>query len=70
MIDHGASLYFHHGWQAGVTDPARFAAQLEREAARLSRIVSDLLDRLSRVHPIVPVVIFLPAIVLVIVASR
>jgi hypothetical protein len=27
VIDHGASLYFHHGWQAGVTDPARFAAQ-------------------------------------------
>ncbi|MCD4525102.1 HipA family kinase [Nocardioides sp. cx-173] len=27
VIDHGASLYFHHGWSAGVTDPARFAAQ-------------------------------------------
>ena len=27
MIDHGASLYFHHGWAGGVTDPARFAAQ-------------------------------------------
>jgi hypothetical protein len=27
VIDHGASLYFHHGWQAGVTDPARFATQ-------------------------------------------
>jgi hypothetical protein len=26
-IDHGASLYFHHGWQGGLTDPARFAAQ-------------------------------------------
>lgn len=26
-IDHGASLYFHHGWVGGVTDPARFAAQ-------------------------------------------
>ncbi|GAB3033430.1 hypothetical protein GCM10011376_30790 [Nocardioides flavus (ex Wang et al. 2016)] len=27
VIDHGASLYFHHGWQGGVTDPERFAAQ-------------------------------------------
>ncbi len=27
VIDHGASLYFHHAWSAGVTDPARFAAQ-------------------------------------------
>jgi hypothetical protein len=27
VIDHGASLYFHHGWSAGVTDPAKFAAQ-------------------------------------------
>ena len=27
MIDHGAALYFHHGWPGGVTDPARFAAQ-------------------------------------------
>ncbi|MBZ5740399.1 HipA family kinase [Nocardioides mangrovi] len=27
VIDHGASLYFHHAWAGGVTDPARFAAQ-------------------------------------------
>ncbi len=27
LIDHGASLYFHHAWGGGVTDPARFAAQ-------------------------------------------
>jgi hypothetical protein len=27
VIDHGASLYFHHAWNSGVTDPARFAAQ-------------------------------------------
>ncbi len=27
VIDHGASLYFHHSWAGGVTDPARFAAQ-------------------------------------------
>ena len=27
VIDHGAALYFHHGWQGGVTDPERFARQ-------------------------------------------
>jgi len=27
VIDHGASLYFHHGWSGGLTDPARFAEQ-------------------------------------------
>uniref|UniRef100_UPI0037C64ADD HipA family kinase n=1 Tax=Nocardioides terrisoli TaxID=3388267 RepID=UPI0037C64ADD len=27
LIDHGASLYFHHAWSGGVGDPARFAAQ-------------------------------------------
>lgn len=27
VIDHGASLYFHHGWAGGVTDPGRFARQ-------------------------------------------
>ena len=26
-IDHGACLYFHHAWDRGVTDPARFAGQ-------------------------------------------
>lgn len=26
-IDHGAALYFHHGWQGGVTSPERFANQ-------------------------------------------
>ncbi len=27
VIDHGASLYFHHTWRGGLGDPARFAAQ-------------------------------------------
>jgi hypothetical protein len=27
VIDHGASLYFHHGWAGGVGDPQRFATQ-------------------------------------------
>jgi hypothetical protein len=26
-IDHGACLYFHHGWPGGIGSPARFAAQ-------------------------------------------
>ena len=27
VIDHGAALYFHHAWRAGVTAPEKFAAQ-------------------------------------------
>jgi hypothetical protein len=27
LIDHGASLYFHHAWPGGLTDPRRFADQ-------------------------------------------
>ncbi len=27
VIDHGASLYFHHGWPGGIGHPGRFAAQ-------------------------------------------
>ncbi len=27
VIDHGASLYFHHAWAGGVTSPERFATQ-------------------------------------------
>lgn len=27
LIDHGASLYFHHAWAGGITDPQRFAVQ-------------------------------------------
>jgi len=27
VIDHGASLYFHHAWGGGITDPQRFANQ-------------------------------------------
>jgi HipA-like kinase len=26
-IDHGACLYFHHGWSGGIGEPGRFAAQ-------------------------------------------
>ncbi|MFC7497374.1 MULTISPECIES: HipA family kinase [unclassified Nocardioides] len=55
VIDHGASLYFHHAWSGGVTDPARFARQpwnpedhvLLRHAADLPQVdaeVGTLLD--------------------------
>jgi HipA-like protein len=27
LIDHGAALYFHHGWSRGATAPERFAGQ-------------------------------------------
>ncbi|GAA2113122.1 hypothetical protein [Nocardioides bigeumensis] len=27
VIDHGAALYFHHGWSGGIGDPVRFAQQ-------------------------------------------
>lgn len=55
LIDHGASLYFHHGWSGGVTDPARFAAQpydvtdhvLGRHAARAAALDPELTERID-----------------------
>ncbi len=55
VIDHGASLYFHHGWAGGVGDPAGFARQawdvddhvMKRHVGALSAAdlrVSALLD--------------------------
>jgi len=49
-IDHGASLYFHHAWSGGVTDPARFAQQpwspedhvLLSQAAELPAVDAEL----------------------------
>ena len=37
VIDHGASLYFHHGWRAGVTDPASSPRRRGTSAATSSR---------------------------------
>jgi hypothetical protein len=56
VIDHGASLYFHHGWRSGVTDPGKFAAQpwdvsghvfesCAHHAQELDDKISALLDR-------------------------
>ena len=55
VIDHGACLYFHHGWAGGIGDPERFAAQpwsLEDHvflghAGELGRVDADVRDQLS-----------------------
>ncbi|MFC6285859.1 HipA family kinase [Nocardioides sp. GCM10027113] len=55
VIDHGASLYFHHAWSGGVSDPARFAAQpwdagdhvLRGCADRVAEVDAELRDRLD-----------------------
>jgi hypothetical protein len=55
VIDHGASLYFHHGWPGGVGDPARFAAQtwsaddhiFGEHAAELPSVDAELRGRLG-----------------------
>ena len=55
LIDHGASLYFHHGWSGGITDPARFAAQpydvtdhvLGRHAAHAAALDPALAERID-----------------------
>ena len=66
-IDHGASLYCHHAWSGGLTDPARFAEQpwsaddhvlrgyvdaVPRVADELAGRVTD--DVLARVTALVP----------------
>jgi hypothetical protein len=55
VIDHGASLYFHHGWPGGVTDPGRFAAQawsaddhvFREHAAELPAVDAELRELLD-----------------------
>jgi hypothetical protein len=55
VIDHGASLYFHHGWSNGVTSADRFAAQawdisdhvLGAHAGGLSAIDAEVGDLLG-----------------------
>jgi hypothetical protein len=50
LIDHGASLYFHHGWSGGVGSPERFAVQpwdvsdhvLARSAAEVAAVDEEL----------------------------
>jgi len=53
VIDHGASLYFHHAWAGGVTDPARFAAQRWDDAEHVLGAWRDRLDDAeARVAPL------------------
>jgi hypothetical protein len=55
LIDHGASLYFHHGWSGGIGDSARFAAQpwdaadhvLRRHAGDLAEVDARARELLS-----------------------
>ena len=55
LIDHGAALYFHHGWSNGVTAPERFAAQawdgsdhvLRQYLGRLGGVDGEAGDRLG-----------------------
>jgi len=46
LIDHGASLYFHHAWASGLTDPERFARQAWSPD---DHVFSDLVPRLGEV---------------------
>jgi hypothetical protein len=55
LIDHGASLYFHHAWAGGVSDPQRFATQpwdaadhiLGRHVPELAAVDDELRERLD-----------------------
>jgi hypothetical protein len=55
VIDHGACLYFHHGWSGGVGDPGRFAAQpwspddhvFLRHAGGLGRVDAEVRTQLG-----------------------
>ncbi len=47
LIDHGASLYFHHGWGRGVGDPGRFAQQAWDPN---EHVFAEALPRLAEVH--------------------
>jgi hypothetical protein len=55
VIDHGACLYFHHGWSGGVGDPGRFAAQpwspddhvFLRHAGDLGRVDAEVRTQLG-----------------------
>lgn len=52
-IDHGAALYFHHGWPHGTGSPGRFASQRydvsEHVLGRFSRLVPKVDSRLASV---------------------
>ncbi len=55
LIDHGASLYFHHGWSGGVGSAEKFAAQpydvsehvLARSVRDVAALDAELADALT-----------------------
>jgi HipA-like protein len=46
-IDHGASLYFHHGWPNALSSPERFAAQPYDASAHVLRSYADAVPALD-----------------------
>jgi hypothetical protein len=59
VIDHGASLYFHHGWAGGVSDPARFARQpWDITAHVMETRASALPDADARITPLLDRAVF------------
>ena len=54
VIDHGASLYFHHAWPGAVTDPARFAAQPWSAADHRASRAGSAVPRGGTDHPSMP----------------
>jgi hypothetical protein len=47
VIDHGASLYFHHAWSGGVSDPTRFAQQAWKTDDHVFLAAAGDLDRVD-----------------------
>jgi hypothetical protein len=54
LIDHGAALYFHHGWPSRGADPSRFAAQPYDASTHVLRdVAGDLRAAHARLAPLV-----------------
>lgn len=65
-IDHGASLYFHHGWTDGPGDPARFAAQAWNAADHvLLRHVTGLREADERIRASLGAAVFTEVLAMV-----
>ncbi|WP_310528763.1 HipA family kinase [Nocardioides sp.] len=59
VIDHGASLYFHHGWAGGVSDPDRFARQpWDITAHVMETRVAELPEADARISPLLDESVF------------
>ena len=67
LIDHGAALYFHHGWPGRGADPGRFAAQsfdasthVLRDVASSTAAAHDRLSPTITTELLAPVVAAVP----------